>query len=185
MDRSIFDSLKVQEQLNYVNGELKKGNSLTQIAKGLNMSRSTLSRRFQKINYKYDDEAKQYRSNTEVIQNNLVIQKQDKSITNNENYKSDTKVIQGEDYKSIIKVIQDMKGQLEEVYDWYDKQRNIVDIKPIELKISKFKGEPTNKSYKLYSDVQEQFKAFCDNHKQYKVQDLISQALVEFIEKYK
>lgn len=43
-------------------------------------------------------------------------------------------------------VAQDMKVQLEEVYGWYNKQRNIVDIKPVELKISKFKGVPTNRA---------------------------------------
>lgn len=57
--------------------------------------------------------------------------------------------------------------------------------KPIELKIKEFKSNPTNESYEVYHDVQERFKAFCDNHKQYKEQDLVSQALVEFIERYK
>lgn len=107
------------------------------------MSRSTMGRRFEKLNYKYDD------------------------------------------YKSIIKVLQDMKSQLDEVYEWHDNQRNIIDIKPLEFKINNFKSKPTNKSYKVYLEVQGQCKAFYDNHKQYKVQDLISQALVEFIEKYK
>ena len=60
MNREIFDSMNIEEQMNWVNHELGKNNTLTHIAKTLNISRRTFARRFEKINYKYSDDVKQY-----------------------------------------------------------------------------------------------------------------------------
>lgn len=75
-----------------------------------------------------------------------------------------------------------LRQQLDEVYSWYEKQKGI--IEKDELKINKFKGEPENRTYKIYPEVLKAFNKFCKEHRQYKVQDLISQALWEFIKKY-
>lgn len=38
--------------------------------------------------------------------------------------------------------------------------------------------------YRIYNDVHKEFKAFCKSHKQYKVQDIISSAIKEYLDKY-
>jgi len=68
MNRELFDSSTIQEQLEFVNDGLKKDKSLTQIAKSLNMSRSTFKRRFEKINYKFDKNINLYVECTKVHQ---------------------------------------------------------------------------------------------------------------------
>ena len=47
------------------------------------------------------------------------------------------------------------------------------------------KLEAVSRAYKFYPDVQKDFIDFCKKHKQYKSQDIICQALKEFMESYK
>lgn len=77
----------------------------------------------------------------------------------------------------------EINGKLDEVYSWYSKEKNLIEQE--ELKINKFEGNPINRTFKLYPHIQNQFKKFCEEHNTYKVQDIISQALYEFMIKYK
>lgn len=52
------------------------------------------------------------------------------------------------------------------------------------LTLYNFEEEVVTKSYKLYEPIQKEFTEYCSSSK-YKVQDLISQALKEFLEKYR
>lgn len=53
-----------------------------------------------------------------------------------------------------------------------------------DLKIHDFEGEVVTRSYKIYEPIQKEFAEYCSSSK-YRVQDLISQALKEFLEKYR
>lgn len=70
-----------------------------------------------------------------------------------------------------------------EMWDWYSKQKNIID--PIELKISGFDGEVLAKTFRVHKNILSEFLEFSKAHSEYKQQDLISQALSEFIKRYK
>ena len=58
--REEFDKLDNQSQLEYINKLTMSGISLTNISKTLNISRKTLTNRFAKIGYAYDDNSKSY-----------------------------------------------------------------------------------------------------------------------------
>ena len=66
MNKDTFNKLAINEQVEYFNKELVKGNSLTNICKSINIGRSTVSDRFKKINYKFNKQTNQY----EIIENN-------------------------------------------------------------------------------------------------------------------
>lgn len=76
--------------------------------------------------------------------------------------------------------LKQMYLKFNEVYEWYKLQTN---QSTKNLKIDEFKGNPVSRSYKVYPDIQLEFKMFCEEHRQYKVQDLVSQAFKDFIEK--
>lgn len=78
--------------------------------------------------------------------------------------------------------LKDMYMKINEVYGWYKSQCNLPEHS--DLRIDEFKGNPVSRSYKVYPDIQLEFKMFCEDHRQYKVQDLVSQAFKNFIEKY-
>jgi len=79
-------------------------------------------------------------------------------------------------------VFEDMCLKFNEVYEWYKSQNNSSECK--DLKIDEFEGNPVSRSYKVYPGIQLEFKEFCDKHKQYKVQDLVSQAFKNFLNLY-
>lgn len=177
-----FNKLSIEEQIEYINAELKQGKTLTGIAKALGIGRTTISDRARKAEYKYNKDLNKY----------VQLQKQDENnnYKNNENVIEPTKQIVNIDtnkenthYNDMIKVIKGMETKLDEVYGWYNKQKNC--IEPIELKINKFEGEALNRTFKVYPDILDDLKEFCGEHKVYKVQDIISQAFLEFMQKYR
>ncbi|NFU07774.1 hypothetical protein FDF66_18010, partial [Clostridium botulinum] len=61
--------------------------------------------------------------------------------------------------------------------------KNFVEVKPIELRVKNI-TEVKQKLFKVDVDVLKKWEEFVSENKQYKVQNLISLALEEFIEKY-
>lgn len=89
----------------------------------------------------------------------------------------------------------DFVKEKKKVADKSEAEKQITDYKIIidvpetqELKINEdiLNGEfKTTTSIRLYSDVLGQFKEFAETYKEYKTMDLVSMALLEYIEKYK
>lgn len=82
------------------------------------------------------------------------------------------------DYDEFILI----RSKVNELYEWYESQT--VCTKTNKLSISRFEGEPISRNYRIYPNILNEFKYFCEKHKEYKVQELISQALKDFIDKY-
>ena len=80
----------------------------------------------------------------------------------------------------LVELIEPIKEMLQE----YNRSKNIVDVNLVELK-PKAVLEVKQKLFKIDVDVLEQWEEFVSKHKEYKVQQLISLALEEFIQKYK
>jgi len=81
-----------------------------------------------------------------------------------------------------------IKTELNEMLGWYRNQKNIIDIEIPIIKIDsqKFKDEQAiTRGVKLYLSAFNTFKNFCLENGQYKMQDLISMALIEYADKYK
>ncbi|MEG1142765.1 MAG: hypothetical protein RSE41_10065, partial [Clostridia bacterium] len=73
---------------------------------------------------------------------------------------------------------------LNEMYEWYKlkSSNNVVEHK--KLIIEDFEGDVVVRSYKVYEPIQKEFAEFCKGNK-YKVQDILSQAIKNFLEEYK
>lgn len=179
MDRSTFDRLSTMDQIDYINKQLLEGHTLTNICKDINIGRTTIRDRFKKVGYEYNQKTKIYESIIEII-----------SIENIKKQDSSNKVVVADadnhlGLKDILSNFNEMDIKLNEVYSWYKSQSSLKVVEADKLKINDFKGDTVTRSYKIYEDVQKDFVTFCEVNKKYKVQDIISQALFEFIEKYK
>lgn len=82
--------------------------------------------------------------------------------------------------QELISLIEPIK----EVIQAYNKSKNIVEVEKIELK-PKSITEVKQKLFKVDVEVLDKWDKFVAEHKQFKVQNLISLALEEFINKYK
>jgi hypothetical protein len=177
-----FEKLTLQEQVDFINKELAKDSktSVTKLFKKFGINKSTILTRFRKEGYKYNNTLREYTK--EIIQdNNKNIIKKDEISKEN---------IELKNTLSEVKELLEMKEQLKEIIEDYNKNKNIIRNDPNEskeLRIDKsmFKGNFKNRLVKVYDNVNKSWIKFCKENNQYKMQDLYSLALLEFIEKYK
>lgn len=184
MNKDTFNKLTINEQVEYFNKELVKGNSLTNICKSINIGRSTVSERFKKINYKFNKHTNQYEiienndSNTNVIIKNTSNNSHNTSIVDTVN---DVINISSEDikknllelatnYKIIQEIIADYKCNTSVV-----KKQIIIDLPQADSKIT---------TLRINEQVAEIFNEFANKNNQFKKVDLLSQALLDFVNKY-
>lgn len=81
--------------------------------------------------------------------------------------------------------ILNMKSKMAEVIDWYEKkQKNVIEIPELKINARALHGNLTLKTYKLYESAIKKITDFIEKHPQFKQQDIISQALIEFAERY-
>lgn len=186
---SEFDKLNIDKQVQFVNGELQKDKkiSVTKLCKRFGINKSTIISRFTSKGYKYNADAREY------IKDNGVIQKNNKSISETAVtiHQENSNSIESKELKTTLEEVKEllnMKEQLKEVIQHYNKSKNVIDVpEDPELKIDKdkFKGELKGRLIKVYDNVNDDWIKFCKKNSQFKMQDLYSQALIEFIEKYR
>ncbi len=161
-NREEFDSLEVIDQIEYINKELEE-NNLTETCKKIKISRSTIRERFLKKGYVYDK-----------IQN--------KYICINE---ADNKPQRINKCKNNTNVSEDNLKALERRIKALEDKINRQTINDIDINIKKFKGNTVSRCYRVYEEVQKEFSKFCKENSNYKVQDLLSMALYEYMENKK
>ena len=191
MNKTEFNDLDVMEQIEYINKSLLEGNTLTNICKSIGIGRSTIRDRFKKVSYEYNKSINQYESIVEIIEAETIA-----PAEANEPIKEDIKpVIQqssnlvvgtdNEILTSLINNYDDMNNKLNEMYNWYKLQSSNKVVQTEKFKVDDFEGDIVVRSYKLYEPIQREFLEFCKKNNKYKVQDILSQALKEFLEKYR
>lgn len=195
-----LNNLDIMEQIHFINKKLKEGYSLSRLDKeNIISSRKTISNRFKKIGYELNKNTNQYESIIEVVECNKskdkepILESSDKVVLGDNSKdkefisKSSNKVVRGDQsndrlLEEIIVNYADMNNKLEEIYNWYLKSGD--KVVNDDLKIHDFKGKVVTRSYKIYEPIQKEFAEYCSSSK-YRVQDLISQALKEFLDKYR
>lgn len=161
-NREEFDNLEVIDQVEYINKELEK-NNLTETCKKIKISRSTVRERFLKQGYVYDK-----------IQNKYIcINKSDKRPQNENKYKNNTNIPK-DDFKDLERRIKALEDKI-----------NRQSINDIDINIKNFKKNTVSRCYRVYEEVQKEFSKFCKENSKYKVQDLLSMALYEYMENRK
>lgn len=191
MNKTEFNSLDVMEQIEYINKSLLNGNTLTNICKSIGIGRSTIRDRFEKVSYKYNKSINQYESIVEIIE---AIEPALPAGANEPIKEDITPVIQqssnlvvgtdNEILTSLINNYDDMNNKLNEMYNWYKLQSSNKVVQTEKFKVDDFEGDIVVRSYKLYEPIQRDFLEFCKRNNKYKVQDILSQALKEFLDKY-
>lgn len=197
--REDFRVLSLEDQVKLVNWYLMQGKSMLDIFKRENIiegDESSVRKKFVKNGYKHDKQLNQYvkceevqvhKKNTKVHSSTQKVHKEiepkdiDKSLVHEES----TNVYMTQEILELVKSQQVWQQRMSEIWDWYSTQKNVVE--PIELKISreKFGSEVAAKTFRVHKSVLLEFLQFSDEHGEYKQQDLVSQALLEFIQKYK
>lgn len=181
-----INTLSIEQLVEYVNQELSKGRTMKDIeTNDFNVNDRVIVKRLTRRGYKRaGNEFKQ--GVTNVIQKdkefkNKPILEPNKDIasTENKSIQKHNRSISNEKLMELVDLIEPIKEMIEE----YNRNKNIVDVTAVELR-PKAITEVKQKLFKIDINVLEQWEEFVLNHKEFKVQQLISLALEEFIQKY-
>lgn len=200
--------LDIHEQINYLNNRLDKGLSVKEIRDVLGVGERKLQKYLKSINYKYDQKIRNYILVTKV--SDAVIEGSEKVLNYNNNQlvvkdktEANIKPVEAEranplpveftDYDKLIKMVNtyeamskrmEQMDKYEEMLQWYELQKSVIDVTPPKLEILPTDAEPVTRSFKIYPDVNNDFKKFCSKNDNYKVQDIISFAIRQFLDTY-
>lgn len=176
MDRKVFNDMSIIDQVEYINNKLKEYESFNKLCKGENLPKSTISERFKKYGYIFVDGAYRLRQTREEAH----------TISSNTNvHNSITSPVEA-NTGDIIGMIKMLQGELDTLKEEVANLKSApVKSKIKDIDLTTFTGTTENRSFRVDSNVLKEFNSFCKKNKKYKKQDLLSQALKEFIDKYK
>ena len=189
MNSTDFKELDIESKVKYVNELLQQGDSVDNIRTTLGIGKNYIANTFGKGGYKLNRNINQYIKCDDVVTNTTNVVKQNikpsepKKETNNINTKDSY-------YKALEGQIKDLQKQINLINNRLDNNSITTNVVTdttsiIHSDIDKLRNTDTTSShYRIYKDIQEEFKAFCKEHKQYKVQDIISSAIKEYLDKY-
>lgn len=172
----------IHKLVQYMNIELKNNPKATvnKLADKLGVKQSTFKTWVHRAGYQFDYKNRCY---TKDIQKDKVYE--EVAITKEiEKYESLMQSLNNDINIDSLKELVNLIEPIKELIQEYNKSKNIIDVKPIELNPRSI-TEVKQKLFKVDKDVLEKWEKFVSEHKQYKVQNLVSMALEEFIEKYK
>lgn len=181
-------NIPIDKLINYINNQLNQGLKMDQVRKNINIGQKRLQKYVKQNNYKYCNKTKNYIYVGAVDPIDPVINSSNTKVLQQPQNSPQGQIFQPQDYNKLLTIIteyEDLKDQLKQVYTWYTKEKDIIDIEIPELKILPNDSKLINKSFKIYEDVLKEFLTFCKDHNNFKMQDLTTQALKEFIEKYR
>lgn len=189
MSGNEFKELDIESKVKYVNELLQQGDSVNNIRTTLGIGKNYIANKFGKDGYKLNRNINQYIKCDDVVTNTTFVVKQNikpsepKKETNNINTKDSY-------YKALEWQIKDIQKQINLINNRLDNNSITTNVVTdttsiIHSSIDSYdRNDTTSSHYRIYTDIQEEFKKFCKDNRQYKVQDIISSAIKEYLDKY-
>ena len=189
MSGNEFKDLDIESKVKYVNELLQQGGSVDNIRTTLGIGKNYIANTFAKDGYKLNRNINQYIKCDDVVTNTTNVVKQNikpsepKKETNNINTKDSY-------YKALEGQIKDIQKQINLINNRLDNNSITTNVVTdttsiIHSSIDSYdRNDTTSSHYRIYKDIQEEFKKFCKDNRQYKVQDIISSAIKEYLDKY-
>ena len=174
-----FKALGLEQQVEYINELLQEGNTVDNIRMALGVGKNYIGNNFSKGGYKKDRATGLYiKAGAETNINT--------NTTNEKAQKLNNKALSGgnssNNSNSLEARVNSLEKQIEGIMAILN---NTNTTATTELNIKTFEGEKVARSYKINIEVQKQFKAFCKAHSEYEVGDILANAMLEFMNKYK
>lgn len=181
MNKEEFNKLDVTEQMTYLNN-LLKNMSLTKACDSIGIDRATVRKRFKNNNIVFDKDSNTYvhdmtvkipKDNTVNTGNTTLAKKPIKKVLKPKNNINNTNPLE--------KRVKALEDQLEALKNTINTTNTNTKV-DTDILIHKFNTTNTvSRVFRIYEDVQEDFKTFCKKHGEHKVQDIVSSALIEYM----
>lgn len=186
MNKDQFNALEILEQVEYINKGLES-ESVTKVCASIGIDRATVRKRFARNGYELVDNKYIPTESTPITTTKKTTVATKNTRTAKVTKKATEQTQENKQMKALESKIESLEKQIESI-------NNILDTITTEttnngtkntIKIKKYKGVEGVRSYRVNAKVLEQWKVFCKAHSEHKVGDLLANAMVEFMNKYK
>jgi hypothetical protein len=215
MNRDKFKQMNDEERISWIQNLYNDSWTTAKIVKEYDLAKNTVRDTFTRNGYVSDKNKKQYvksdiTNSKDIVESTVkkISHKDNKNMLNESKHENNRNVLNKNEHKNnrnIINLPTDIKTELSKMLNWYKKQQEkeeekeeiyswikkqmqlqekIIDVPKLEIKKDKLTGEIKTRSFTVYSDILDQFNNFCKD-KPYSKQNLLSMALLEYVEKYK
>lgn len=180
--------------INYINKLLKQGKSVTEVRDIIGLGEKKFQREIKALGYKYNQRLKQYelvmkddKGMTEVIKQSKKDMPKDIILANDNGMTID---IQNDLKDNIINLANDY-DKIQEVLRWFDNKSNdkgmteVIEVINEGIKINLPEAETTRTTIRINKSTWERFDKFAQDNKEFNKQDLMAQALEEYMNKFR
>ena len=183
VNKDEFNALEILEQVKYINKGLEL-ESVTKVCAKIGIDRATVRKRFERNGYKLESGKYIATENTP----NTTTTKPTENTPNKPIKKATNKTQDNKNIKVLESKIESLEKQIENINNTLNtittKTTNNTTTKDT-IKVKKYKGVEGVRSYRVNAKVLEQWKVFCKAHSEHKVGDLVANALVDYMNKFK
>ena len=184
MNKEEFKKLNVHEKAEYINSELEKGLIRSEIYKNIGIAKSTVQGQLEK-EYRFDKSL-----------NKFILKEYDETaktvVTSANNIIIDSNNILDiqQDLKANIVNLAEEYNDIKKMLNWYKNnigdmaKTSVIEIKS-GIKIELEGTETTRTTIRINEITWNKFKKFAEDHKEFNQQDLMAQALEDYINKHK
>lgn len=177
--------------INYINKLLREDNTVAEVRNRLGLGEKKFQRLIKELGYKYNQKLKQYEANVtdddsmtnvskESVQNNIILS-DDKGMTIDVQH----------DIKNSIINLANSYDKIQEVLKWFDNRvddegmTQVIEFIQEGIKINLPKSETTRTTIRINKCVWDRFDKFSEDNKEFNKQDLMAQALEDYMDKFK
>lgn len=194
-----YKSMELSDLVEYINLQLSAGRNFTEIAQNdFSCNESTLRKRltgkklYKRVGNKYVRQCQTYddnNKNIEPINNVRHSVRQDVTNGNDKDLIAETEVrnifISKNDSEKLLGLINNYELIINMLDEYKISKDNIYGSNGLVVELPTERKKDFRITLRLNDVIYEEFKEFADKNKQFTVKELVSQALKEFIEKYK
>ena len=207
-------TMSKEELKDYINSRLEAGDILKDISEEHGVNRNYISRKLKDYTLDRETKLYKLREievidgqvTTEELQRNYQEHQEEKATTKQllNDYQEDTLQEEKETTKQLPSNYQvtgelqldkskindlielvEAKKDIISMIEWYRLNNTVIEDNELKIDLKEFTGDLQPRSYKLYENVREALKDFTEKHKEYKAQDIVNKAIMEFITRYK
>jgi len=193
MNKEKFNKLKIEDQVKHLNLEIKT-KEFEKVCKSVGSNKPAMIKKLKNNGYVLNATKKKIEMYKHVPNiheaETQVKSKEHKSDINIHEPKEiivheDITKIHSKTKKNMVEV-SDAKDRIFEMLNWYEsKHKNVIELPSLKIEKSKFESEIVTRAFRVHKKVLDCFMELAETHPQYKQQDLMSQALFEFVERYR
>lgn len=190
MNGEQFKELDIESKVKYINELLEQGDSVDNIRMNLGIGKNYIANTFSKYGYKLNRNINQYVSSNDVATNATNVSIKSDEKTTEKLKKVNNTNTNDKKYKALEEQIKDLQKQIDIINNKL--VTNSIDTNVatdttsiLHRSIDSYDTKDTvNRNYRIYTDIHKELTTFCKEHKQYKVQDIVSSAIREYLDKY-